>query len=475
MYNFEPSMGKVSINFELKSEPSKRGTYAIMLRVTENKRHKRCTTTVEVPRKSDWDSRKQQVRSTAPFADRLNDELDEIRRQAIETYRDLKEEGIASESSVIRELKRNSEVHTLLDFCKERMEEMNRERKFGSFKKYGDAVNKIKGFLATRHEEDILVGEVDERFVEAYRLYLLSLPNQRYKDGTTLGENSVIKQLKILKALLNNAKEKGYAQTNPMANLHLKEVHTVSRHLSDEELLKLRTAEFSPESPGLNNGRNLYMFSIYAAGMRMSDVLMLRWNNITNKGGQMRLQYIMSKTGKPVDLVLVEEAQRILKQYKSRDTKEVDYVFPYLDDDADYARYKDYTSIMQMPRELHKKLFNAINAEEVVVNKQLKKVADMLGMEPFSFHSARRDFGRLAYDSGVKALQIQDLLNHENIATTERYMRRLDTSAADEALEQTFSTESKERRAKVLVRELKKLGFGKSDVKRLFDEIAKKN
>ena len=166
---------------------------------------------------------------------------------------------------------------------------------------------------------------------------ILSLPNQRYKDGTTLGENSVIKQLKILKALLNNAKEKGYTQTNPMANLRLKGVHTVSRHLSDEELLKLRTAEFSPESPGLNNGRNLYMFSIYAAGMRMSDVLMLRWNNITNKGGQMRLQYIMSKTGKAVDLVLVEEAQRILKQYKSRDTKEVDYVFPYLDDDADFA------------------------------------------------------------------------------------------------------------------------------------------
>ncbi len=69
---------------------------------------------------------------------------------------------------------------------------------------------------------------------------------------------------------------------------------------------------------------------------------------------------------------------------------------------------------MQMPKEIHKKLFTAINAKEVVINKQLKKVADMLGIEPFSFHSARRDFGRLAYDAGVKSLQIQDLLCHEN-------------------------------------------------------------
>ena len=63
------------------------------------------------------------------------------------------------------------------------------------------------------------------------------------------------------------------------------------------------------------------------------------------------------------------------------------------------------------------------------------------------------------------------MLGHESLATTERYMRSIDTSAIDNALEQVFSSETKDRRARVLVRELISLGYGKNDVKRLFDEV----
>lgn len=468
-------MGGVSINFELKSVPMKRGTFVVMLRVIENQHHKRCRTDVEVPRKADWDQKRQCVKSSAPYADRLNEVLSNTRRKALETYHAQQDEGIASGASVVRELQRSAKQHPFIEFCRRRIAEMESLRQYGNAKKYGDTVNKLASFAESRHEKDILVTEIDKRWVDAFVEYLLVLPNQRYQDGKmTLSKNTVVKHQKILRALLNNAKDKGYITTNPMTGMEIKEAPTITRHLSDEELQKLKTAQFATGT-GLSNGRNLYLFSIYAAGMRMGDVLMLRWNNIVSRRGEARLNYIMSKTGKAVDIVLVEEALSIINQYRTPESKDTDYVFPYLDAGAEYAHYKDYNSIMQMPKEIHKKLFTAINAKEVVVNKQLKKVADMLGMEPFSFHSARRDFGRLAYDAGVKSLQIQDLLCHENIATTERYMRRLDHSAADNALEQTFSAESKERRARVLVRELKSLGFGKSDVKRLFDDLEKRN
>lgn len=475
MRNFGHEMGGVSINFELKSTPTKRGTHVVMLRITENQHHKRCCTDVEVPRKADWDQKRQMVRSTAPYADRLNADLAEIKRKAIEIYRAQKDEGMVSGASIIRELQRTSEQHTLLDFCRERVAELESLRQFGNAKKYGDTVNKLTAFAESRQETDVLLSELDIRWVDDFVAYLKTLPNQRFKDGSMgLSENTIVKHKKILRAILNNARSKGYIKENPLDGIETKEAVKITRHLSDEELHKLKAAQFAPGT-GLDNGRNLYLFSMYAAGMRLGDVLMLRWNNIISIRGEARLQYTMSKTGKSVDLILVDEARDILNQYRTKDSKETDYVFPYLDATADFARYKDYCSVMQMPKELHKKLFTAVNAKEVVVNKQLKKVADMLGIEPFSFHSARRDFGRLAYDAGVKSLQIQDLLCHENIATTERYMRRLDCSATDNALEQVFSQDNKERRAKVLVRELKSLGYGKADVKRLFDEIDKKN
>lgn len=319
----------------------------------------------------------------------------------------------------------------------------------------------------------LLVNEVDSHVVESFEKYLNTLPNRR--DGerlNTLSPNTIVKHLKILKAILNEAVRQDLLEKNPMMAMKLKEKTTVTRHLENTELRKLESAPFEPGT-GMNNARNLYLFAIYTAGMRIGDVLMLRWNNIISTDEDMRLNYIMSKNKKSVNLRLMPEAQAILAQYMTPDSGPKDYIFPYLDSSADYARYKTFNDIVIMPKELHKKLFNTINSKEVVVNKQLKQVADMIGVEPFTFHSARRDFGRLAYDAGVKTLQIQDLLCHESLYTTEVYVRKLDTSATDNALEQTFSKASKDRRALSLVRELRSLGYGKTDVKRLFDEAKK--
>lgn len=475
---FDVAMSNITINFELSSKPNKRGKYPIILRLTEDKQHKRCTTSVELSRSSDWDSKKQLVRSTADYSEQLNEDLEDIRHQALRVCKELREEGSLSASAVLRRMKETAKVHYLLEFFAERKAELEEQRKFGSLKKYGDTYNKMSAYLEQMKAKDMLLSEVDTKFVEGFERYLLSVPNSRDSEGKMcLSENSICKHKKVLRAVLNLAVDKGLLSKNPMDGMVIKETATMTRHLSDSELAKLSRAKFE-RGCGMDNARNLYLFSIYTAGMRLGDALMLRWSNIVSKHGgvngtDMRLNYIMTKNGKFVDLILVKEAQDIINQYRKPTTKETDFIFPYLDGSADYAKYKTYQDIQKMPRELHKKLFNAINSKEASVNKGLKKAADMLGLDPFSFHSARRDFGRLAYDAGVKSLQIQDLLQHENLNTTERYMRALDTSATDSALEQTFSAANKERRGKVLVKELMSLGFGKKDIRKLFDEVKK--
>lgn len=464
-------MKNISFNFEINKRPNKKGKYAIILRITEDRKHKRSTTNVEVSRISDWDIKKQVVKNTAEYSAKLNSELHEILEHAQDAYRELKSDGIATCSSVLRKTVAEAQKHPLIDFCQERVAELENARSFGTSKKYGDTVNKIRNYLESRNELDLLVNEVDSIFVDKFKAYLLTLPNHKDPQRqNTLSANTITKHLKVLRALLNTALERNYIKSNPMQGLELKEESNPHRHLTNEELRKLQNAKLEPKS-AMDNARNVYLFSIYCAGMRLGDVLQLRWRDITNTNGQMRLSYVMTKTHKIRDFALVEEAQNIVSLYKTEDTKTTDYIFPYLDSTSAYARYKSFVDIQSMPKHLHKALFNAINSKEVYVNKNLKKLADWIGIDPFSFHSARRDFAKMANLSGVNCLDVQDLLGHESLATTERYMRDIDSTAMDHALEQIFSSENRERRARFLVRELISLGFGRRDVKTLFDDV----
>ena len=44
----------VTFNFELNNKPSKNKTYAILLRITQNQKHKRIKTPIAVSKKSDF-------------------------------------------------------------------------------------------------------------------------------------------------------------------------------------------------------------------------------------------------------------------------------------------------------------------------------------------------------------------------------------------------------------------------------------
>ncbi|MCQ2135191.1 MAG: site-specific integrase [Bacteroidales bacterium] len=409
----------------------------------------------------------------AEHSSELNDTLFRMRNDAIKAYEELKEAGPVSVSSLQRKLQFEAEKHLLLDFCKQRLVELENNRQYGSRQKYGDTISKLENYLETNHKKQLLISEVDAPLIDGFRNYLFSLKNHRDSEGiNSLSPNTIVKHLKVLRAILSSAIEHGLINSNPMAGMEIKETPTVTRHLNNSEIQKLQKAHFKSGS-GLDNARNLYLFAIYTAGMRISDVLSLRWRNIIDKGDQVRVNYVMTKNKKPTDIILVDDAKSILEKYKNKTSAPNDYIFPYLDNSADYARYKTFNDIQTMPKDIHKKLFRAINSKEAQVNKELHNVADMIGIEAFTFHSARRDFARLANDAGVKCLEVQDLLAHESLTTTERYMRTFDTSAKDNALEKTFSGETRERKALSLVRELASLGYGKSDVKRLFDEAKK--
>src|SRR5699024_11470896 len=114
--------------------------------------------------------------------------------------------------------------------------------------------------------------------------------------------------------------------------LKLKWEDTQPVPLTPEQFRKLRDAELPDR---LQVYRDMFLFSVYTDGMRLTDVLTMTHENI--QGG--KLNYQMSKTGKIKELELVPAALDIIERYKGGR-----YIFPllserYKGDDVDEQIY----------------------------------------------------------------------------------------------------------------------------------------
>ena len=166
--------------------------------------------------------------------------------------------------------------------------------------------------------------------------------------------------------------------------------------------------------------RNWFLFAFYAGGMRFSDVAMLRWKHVRGN----RLSYRMKKTNEATSIVLVSPALEILDPYRQRDTGPEARVFPILDG------YDVSTA---------EKLHRAIGTRNALVNKYLKKLQRLAGLETkLSFHLARHSLADYLRKKGWSIYDISKVLAHANVRVTEQYLRGFDSEDLDEKMQQVF-------------------------------------
>ena len=164
------------------------------------------------------------------------------------------------------------------------------------------------------------------------------------------------------------------------------------------------------------HARNIWLFSFYFAGVRISDVLKIKWSDF--KDG--RLYYQMDKNDKPVTLKIPDKAKTILKYYEPEKRSDKDFVFPDLKN-ADPNNIKD--------------IFRKTRTAARRFNKYLKRIAEITGIEKnLSNHIARHSFGNIAGDK-INPLMLQKLYRHSNLKTTINYQANFIHKEADDALD----------------------------------------
>lgn len=421
-----------TFTLELHKKPTSAGLYPIFIRITKERKHKRVKTSIALKRLSDWNPKSHHIRSSEPHHKAWNEQLEIELEEAKNTYRENKD---ASLNALAKSIKDKEHSDSFLEFANTKIEEASANQTIGTYKHYKTTIQKLQEYLTSIGLKDICFNEVNLKFVKGFEAFLGRVENQRCS-GRTLGQPTISNYLKKFRKIVNEAISEGLipASNNPFGRETGKfkikaEKESKKEKLEHEELERIIALQL-PEDSMEWHTRNAFLFSFYCAGIRAGDVLQLRWANV--QGG--RLEYTMGKNGKNRNFQLVEEAEAILNLYKAEGQKESDYIFPFLNSNAIWAR-ESFKGANTMSEELQQKLFNQIASKNMMMNRSLKKIAGLANIRKnLSFHISRHTFAHLAMKEGIESSKIQGLLAHSSLKTTENYMGNFSNQEQSEAL-----------------------------------------
>ena len=429
-----------TFRFELNARPTKNKTFVVYLRVTIGGKRKLIKTNVELARPSDFNAKckgENWVRGSVKDAKLLNTTLADILAKAKQKYKELDSEGEVSTVSLAKEMNTEVVSPSFLAFARERAQMIYDNGGWRNWRKYCGLINKLDTFRKKRRMPDITVEDLTVDLLTRFDNFLHKWENER-EPGKLLHPNTIEVQFNILRTLVHRAIEVGImeASKDPFLVFKYKGVKTIKDKLSEEEMSRIIALELD-EGSLIWHCKNYFLFSYYCAGIRAADLIQLRWRNITESG---RLHYQMGKNHKDRDLVLVEQALEILRYYHNDEAKPDDYIFPLLDNNAEYAKYITQADKDRMKPDLRHLLYQQVSAKNALINKYLKKIAEKAEVTTnLTMHISRHAFAHIAQESGAESSAIKNILGHSNLATTERYMGSFDTSKTDSTLRSLFA------------------------------------
>ena len=401
-------MGAVKI--VLRAKGNKDGTFPLAIRITKDRK----TSFVHLGQNlypDDWNPIEQTVRKSHPNSARLNNFLLKKKSEANDTLLSLQtQDKNVSPKAVRKEIKPQQGI----SFFAQAELHIENMRKEGKYNSVTSELPRIKHFKEFLQGYDIAFQDISFPLLAKFRAYL--------KSERKVSERTIVNHLIVIRTIYNQAIAAKIidARNYPFGKgkISLKFPESTKIGLTIEEVKKIETLDLS-DKPRLNHARNVWLFSLYFAGVRVSDVLRMKWTDIQNN----RLLYIMGKNGKTVSLKIPDKAVSILAQC-DRNNKH-DLIFPDLtvvDDMND--RYTVQRKISYAAKNLRDALADIV-----------KLTGIQTSMSP---HIARHTFGSLSGDK-ISIQMLQKLYRHSSVTTTIGYQANFIHKDADEALDSVLA------------------------------------
>jgi len=394
-----------SVKVILRNKEKKDGTSSIALQIIKNRTSSLVHIGHSVEEKH-WDAVKGKVKKSHPNSVRLNNLITTKLADANDMLLDLEKQKNDTSSKAIKKNIKSSGNASFFEQATIYIENLRTSGKYNRVVADEPRVKKFKEFLGG---SDISFQEITVPLLNKFRAYL--------KGTRNVSERTIINYLILIRTVYNQAIKGNIIDSKhyPFGRdkIVIKFPDSVKIGLTPDEVKAMEDLEL-PAGSLINHSRNVFLFSFYFAGMRVSDVLRLKWSDFQND----RMYYSMGKNAKAGSLKVPEKALKIIAQYERTEN---DLVFP------DLHILEDLSN----PYEVQRKISYAVKK----LDKYLQDVAKEAKIKkPLTMHIARHTFGNISGDK-IPVQMLQKLYRHSSITTTIGYQANFVHKDADEALD----------------------------------------
>ncbi len=408
-----------TVKIVLRDKESKDGTCPLAIRITKDRR----SSFIHIGKslkKDDWDPVERKVKKSYPNHVRLNNFI--LKKLSDASSISLELETIKSEvsSRAVKQKIKPSGGSTFNTQAQLYLDNLKNSGKYNQFTADKPRVAHFKAFL---EGGDIAFSDITISLLERFKVYLKK-PNKETKKR--LSDRTVTNHLVLIRSVFSQAIKAEIVDRKyypfGAGKMTIKFPESSKIGLTFEEVKLIEEVELSPGSFE-DHARNLWLFSFYFAGMRVSDVLRLKWSDIQNG----RLHYKMGKNAKGGSFKISKKAFDILELYENMKQDEYDYIFP------DLKKINETHNNFIIQRTI---AFTASRIDKILrtIVAPAAKIEKTLTM-----HIARHTFGQISGDK-IPIQMLQKLYRHSSVLTTIGYQSNFLFKDTDEAMESVIGS-----------------------------------
>ena len=386
----------MKIGLTLWNKSTKEG-FPIKIRITDKGKYTYFSTGISIERRF-WNRNSKEVRQSHPDCKNLNEtihkKLDEVKSQ----------KGVFSKDNVLK-------------FTDDYIKHLLLIGQFGTYKRVKVIYYNLENFIKNElKRDDIKWTELDTDFLKKWKEHLMT----RKIKNTTLKN-----YFKKLKQVWNKGKmEKIHNVPDPFTSIKIKEDEVLHRGLTKEQFLELLRYRLSNKESFDHTFvvLDVFIFQVFGGGMRIGDVLSLKWKNIDGNF----IRYRMTKTKKDVVVPISKDLFEIIgKYYPVHEDRLIPFsssLFNHMEEIKERFIFPFMTN--DIPENTIQ-YYNKISSKTTIINKELKIIGTGLNIPKLTSHVSRHTISSIMNNDNVNMSFIQKMLGHSSLKITERYLNTL--------------------------------------------------
>lgn len=392
------------------NQEDKTGHSPLYIRVIKDRKAKFVATGVKL-KQNEWDDEKQKIKKNHTNSARMNAFLAQKIADAEGTVADHERKRKSVSARKLKEAIKGKDMANFFEYAYNRCERIKGTVSVATYKNYKQYVAKFEKFVGHR---DMYFDDITVTMLKDYVNYL----SNTLKNGATTVHYSLL----ILSVMFRDAQREDIISeaVYPFSKVKVKRDKGKRLYLNKEQIEKLRTLKI--EYTGKDEiFRDMFIFAVYAGGLRFSDVVSLKWEHFNEK--EQRITKDIRKTKRTHNFKIGQIAIDILNQYRTEISQPTDFVFPIIEDVELFDSNEEYQA-------------HIINAKNILCGQKLRRIGKDMEL-PFglSFHLSRHTFATNALNNGMRIEYVSKLLDHSDIGITQIYAKVI-SEELDKAVEQ---------------------------------------